>query len=49
MFIAAVFGGIPIIAKSFEVVIVHRAIVGLHCGRFIFLVLLYTVHTETFV
>lgn len=32
MFLAALFGGIPIIAGSFEMLIVHRALVGLHCG-----------------
>lgn len=32
MMIAAVIGGIPIAAQSFEVIIVHRALVGLHNG-----------------
>ena len=35
MFLAAICGGIPIVARSFEVIIVHRALVGLHCGMFI--------------
>ena len=34
MFAAALFGGIPIVANSFECLIVHRALVGLHCGKF---------------
>ncbi|KAJ8321106.1 hypothetical protein KUTeg_002693 [Tegillarca granosa] len=41
MFIAAVFGGIPIIVNSFEVLIVHRAFVGLHCGINVSLASLY--------
>ncbi|XP_021369634.1 solute carrier family 2, facilitated glucose transporter member 1-like isoform X2 [Mizuhopecten yessoensis] len=32
MFLAALFGGIPIVTGSFEMLIVHRALVGLHCG-----------------
>ncbi|XP_033764056.1 solute carrier family 2, facilitated glucose transporter member 1-like [Pecten maximus] len=32
MFLAALFGGIPIVTASFEMLIVHRALVGLHCG-----------------
>lgn len=34
MFLAALFGGIPKVTGSFEVLIVHRALVGLHCGTF---------------
>lgn len=32
MFVAAILGGIPIVARSFECLIVHRALVGLHNG-----------------
>ena len=33
MFLAAIFGGIPIVAKSPECLIISRALVGLHCGK----------------
>lgn len=35
MFVAALFGGIPKVTRSFEVLIVHRALAGLHCGMFL--------------
>lgn len=35
MFVAAIFGGIPKVTRSFEVLIVHRALAGLHCGMFL--------------
>lgn len=41
MFLAALSGGIAKIASSFELVIVHRAIVGLHCGLNVSLASLY--------
>ncbi|XP_063410669.1 solute carrier family 2, facilitated glucose transporter member 1-like isoform X1 [Mytilus trossulus] len=41
MFVAAICGGIPIVARSFEVIIVHRALVGLHCGLNVSLASLY--------
>lgn len=41
MFLAAIFGGIPKLLNSFEVIIVHRAIVGLHCGLNVSLASLY--------
>ncbi|XP_052082863.1 solute carrier family 2, facilitated glucose transporter member 1-like [Mytilus californianus] len=41
MFLAAICGGIPIVARSFEVIIVHRALVGLHCGLNVSLASLY--------
>lgn len=41
MFLAAIFGGIPIVARSFEVIIIHRALVGLHCGLNVSLASLY--------
>lgn len=41
MFLAALFGGIPKITRSFEVLIVHRALVGLHCGLNVSLASLY--------
>ena len=33
MFLAAVFGGIPTVAKSPECLIISRALAGLHCGK----------------
>lgn len=33
MFLAALFGGIPTVAKSPECLIISRALVGLHCGK----------------
>ncbi|XP_078336749.1 solute carrier family 2, facilitated glucose transporter member 1-like [Crassostrea virginica] len=41
MFLAAIFGGIPKVTRSFEVLIVHRALVGLHCGLNVSLASLY--------
>lgn len=41
MFVAAIFGGIPKVTRSFEVLIVHRALVGLHCGLNVSLASLY--------
>ena len=34
MFLAAIFGGIPTVANSPECLIISRALVGLHCGKF---------------
>lgn len=33
MFVAAILGGIPMVTRSFEVLVVHRALVGLHNGK----------------
>ena len=33
MFLAAIFGGIPIVTKSPECLIISRALAGLHCGK----------------
>ncbi|KAJ8303570.1 hypothetical protein KUTeg_019966 [Tegillarca granosa] len=41
MFIAGILGAIPKAINSFEVIIVHRAFVGLHCGLSMSLVSLY--------
>ncbi|KAL5013949.1 hypothetical protein ScPMuIL_008219 [Solemya velum] len=41
MLIAAVLGGIPRVASSFEVLIISRAFVGLHCGLNVSLASLY--------
>lgn len=41
MFLAALFGGIPTVAKSPECLIISRALVGLHCGINISLASLY--------
>ena len=34
MFVAALAGGISKMLLSFELVVVHRALVGLHCGMY---------------
>lgn len=36
MIFAAIIGGVPKVAKSFECLIVHRALVGLHSGKYSF-------------
>ena len=37
MFLAALFGGISTVASSPECLIISRALVGLHCGRLLFI------------
>ena len=36
MFLAAILGGIPTVAKSPECLIISRALVGLHCGKILY-------------
>jgi hypothetical protein len=36
MILAAIIGGVPKLARSFECLIVHRALVGLHSGKYSF-------------